>query len=168
MSNTTFLHLLQDNANNATVFQNLSNVDCIKNYGNSLVVGRRNIIAVTTSVNAGRTRNDTVLSVTTHSPADIVRLKDTLGWICEDLPGYVDQHDYPPKFCDFNAALKSASTWKTANQTIDYCLSERVSEQCKLQVSRTIMIVVICCNVVKMLCMFSMVRDQKQTLVTVG
>ena len=37
--------------------------------------------------------------------------------------------------------------------SIDYCLSKRVREHCKLQFSLTIMIVVIVCNIIKTICM---------------
>ena len=53
--------------------------------------------------------------------------------------------------------------------SIDYCLSKRVREHCKLQFSLTIMIVVIVCNIIKTICMTIILRNQDpQPLVTLG
>ncbi|KAI9876003.1 MAG: hypothetical protein M1830_007578 [Pleopsidium flavum] len=164
------LQFLQDNASNTTMFQNLSTVDCITAYQNSLVVGRRNILAVTTNRDAGKAMNNTVVRVMSSSPTDVLWDIDPLAWICDDIPGYNSSYLFNTglKLCDANLVIKSASTWKISNQKIDYCLSEKVSEECKLQFSLNLMIVVISCNVVKMLCLFFTVWKQKQTLVTIG
>ena len=53
--------------------------------------------------------------------------------------------------------------------SIDYCLSKRVSEHCKLQFSLTIMIVVIVCNTIKAVCMTIILWEQElEPLVTLG
>ncbi|PUU77977.1 hypothetical protein B9Z19DRAFT_1143995 [Tuber borchii] len=49
------------------------------------------------------------------------------------------------------------------------CTSERTTEKCKVQFSLGIMIVVICCNLVKACCMvMAVVRSREPTLVTLG
>ena len=49
------------------------------------------------------------------------------------------------------------------------CKSEKIREQCKVQLSLKIMIVVICCNLVKACCMvMAVLRSQEPTLVTLG
>lgn len=55
------------------------------------------------------------------------------------------------------------------NSSIDYCLSKRAKENCKLQFSLTIMIVVIICNMIKTVCM-AIISWQKdpEPLVTLG
>ena len=53
--------------------------------------------------------------------------------------------------------------------SVDYCLSKRVREHCKLQFSLTIMIVVIVCNMMKAVCMAMISWKQgPEPLVTLG
>ena len=53
--------------------------------------------------------------------------------------------------------------------SIDYCLSKRVREHCKLQFSLTIMIVVMVCNMIKTVCMAMISwKQDPEPLVTLG
>ena len=53
--------------------------------------------------------------------------------------------------------------------SIDYCLSKRAKENCKLQFSLTIMIVVIICNMIKTVCMAIISwKQDPEPLVTLG
>lgn len=55
------------------------------------------------------------------------------------------------------------------NLSIDYCLSKRAKENCKLQFSLTIMIVVIICNMIKTVCMAIISwKQDPEPLVTLG
>lgn len=57
----------------------------------------------------------------------------------------------------------------SGNLSIDYCLSKRANENCKLQFSLTIMIVVIICNMVKTVCMAIISwKQDPEPLVTLG
>ena len=68
------------------------------------------------------------------------------------INAYVD--DYPPT---------------PGNPSIDYCLSKRAKENCKLQFSLTIMIVVIICNMIKTICMAIISwKQDPEPLVTLG
>ena len=59
--------------------------------------------------------------------------------------------------------------WTAPECSIDYCLSKRVREHCKLQFSLTIMVVVIVCNMIKTLCMAMILRKQDpEPLVILG
>ncbi|PUU77975.1 hypothetical protein B9Z19DRAFT_1127455 [Tuber borchii] len=59
------------------------------------------------------------------------------------------------------------TTWEEVE--IGGCKSERTSEKCKVQFSLGIMIVVICCSLVKACCMvIAVVRSREPTLVTLG
>ena len=54
-------------------------------------------------------------------------------------------------------------------QPIQYCLSQPVEEQCQVQVSLVILVIVVACNTTKALCMLLTIRCQKsQPLVTLG
>lgn len=59
--------------------------------------------------------------------------------------------------------------WGLPVLQFDYCLSETISEKCRLQFSFTIMVVVIFCNLVKATCMLTILLTHKTaTLVTLG
>ena len=59
--------------------------------------------------------------------------------------------------------------WAAPGCSIDYCLSKRVREHCKLQFSLTIMIVVIVCNTIKTVCMAMISwKQDPEPLVTLG
>jgi hypothetical protein len=81
------------------------------------------------------------------------------SWICgtnatanlELVTLPVENFDCPPS--DALAAVDS-QTWFMAGQRPLYCLSEQVPEKCKLQFSLHIMIVVIVCNMVKIVCLW--------------
>ena len=70
--------------------------------------------------------------------------------------------------------LTSGLPWRVTLKTgekveISGCKSELRAEQCKVQFSLGIMIVVICCNLVKACCMvMTVVRSREPTLVTLG
>lgn len=62
-----------------------------------------------------------------------------------------------------------AKTWHVNGYPIDYCLAMPAVEQCKLQFSSTIMIVVILCNLIKTVCMAVIaLKWSGQPLVTIG
>jgi hypothetical protein len=66
-------------------------------------------------------------------------------------------------------SASNGSSWVFQEWDVQYCLSEQVEEHCKLQFSTTIMILVICCNFVKLICMIWIVRKRdSEPLVTLG
>ena len=70
--------------------------------------------------------------------------------------------------CSISVAL-SNNSWLMANQPVEYCLSEQVPDICRLQFAVPIMVVVLCCNFVKLLCMtITIWRVREFTLVTLG
>ena len=67
------------------------------------------------------------------------------------------------------AQKMSGNAWTAYGLEIDYCLSQLVNEQCRLQYSVAILIIVIICNFVKMICMCLIALQQpSEPLVTLG
>jgi len=144
-----------------SLLERLDNVECMNAYNNRLLTGRRSVLAVTSAASAN---GSSVLGFTMSSPG---KYQDPLGWVCafllEPNPtfGFLD--------CDLGPVIKSANSWKVLDQPIEYCLSEVVDEHCKLQFSKTVMIVVILCNLLKACCMlYAAFRQQEESLVTTG
>ena len=71
--------------------------------------------------------------------------------------------------CTLSLAKKGASSWKVDGHKINYCLVEKVQEQCQLRFSLAIMLVVIAANIIKAFVMFiTFWKFQNPTLVTIG
>ncbi|KAI9770843.1 MAG: hypothetical protein M1839_003038 [Geoglossum umbratile] len=117
----------------------LDRATCLKEYG-EFVSARSNVIVVTTAHNS----TDSLFSVL-----------------------YLDS-DFSYRICDTVEGCKIPLVSGSLTD-IDYCLSQKVDEKCKLQFSLYIMIVVIFCNLVKSVAMFLTVwKKQAQPLVTLG
>lgn len=70
--------------------------------------------------------------------------------------------------CSISVALSNDS-WYMANEQVEYCLSEPVPDICRLQFAVPIMVVVLSCNLVKLLCMaFTMWKYRESSMVTLG
>jgi hypothetical protein len=79
---------------------------------------------------------------------------------------------FPQSINDFDCSISVAlsnDTWYMADQLVEYCLSEPVPGICRLQFAVPIMVVVLCCNFVKLLCMvFTVWRCREFSMVTLG
>ncbi len=85
-----------------------------------------------------------------------------------DLPGEVpDYVKCQVRNCDPSTAR--AEDWEIGGYPISYCLSQRIPEECELQFSQSILIVVIICNLIKAVCLFFCAKiTSDQPLVTLG
>lgn len=148
---------LQDNIK---ALERLDNAACMKAYQSRLLSDRRNLLAVTS---AKPVNSSNLLNVMLELPNS-----DPTGWICSFLPGRANPGGTRIA-CDVNLAVQHADSWKVGGEAIEYCLSETVQEHCKLQFSKTIMVVVIVCNLAKLCCMLSAILKQSgESLVTTG
>lgn len=147
---------LQDNIQ---ALERLDNAACMKAYQSRLLSDRRNLLAVTS---AKPVNSSNLLNVMLASP------KDSIEWMCSFLPARKNKGGRPIP-CDVNLAVQHADLWKVGGEAIEYCLSEVVEEHCKLQFSKTIMVVVIVCNLLKVCCMLCAILKQSgESLVTTG
>ena len=145
-SHIDIIQSMQDQAVNFTL-QHLENKECIQTYNNQIISGRRNLLLVVADTAKS---NSTIFWAQSQAPSDASK------WMWGGRPS-------------LQSALANADSWQIRFYPIAYCLSETVPEDCKLQFSLPIMIVVIFCNLVKGLCMLLTVLKQKHTpLVTFG
>ena len=156
---------------NASNWQRLDNRACILAYAQPFVSTRGDLLAITSDLDA----SEPAIVVTDYD----IPLGNVAGnglpyeWICQ----YSTKDD---DVCDTGPLLKNPSSWTLqngsyhdiygfTNYTIDYCLSKSVEEHCRLQFSPVIMLIVIICNLTKMICMVLTLRYQNsQPLVTLG
>ena len=149
-------------------YKDLKPLECTKAYNTYFVSNHRNLFLITKN-SSNATHNNTVL--------DMIRISSggnsPTSWMCTDS----DPSNPKSARCDTNrpvANLTIGLPWRMNFSTagvvdIAGCKSEITDEKCKVQFSLEIMIVVICCNLVKACCMITaVVRSQEPTLVTLG
>ena len=162
--NDTNVDTLQKNVSS---LERLEPAVCMRAYGQNLIFGRASVLAVSNSTKAAS--NSSVTGFTYISPTgydESTRQSDPLSWICSWLPGF---EQFPKSLCNVGEAVKDADSWVVLDQPVDYCLSQKVPETCELQWSQTTMVVVIVCNIIKLLCMALFLYYQPEDhLVTVG
>ena len=151
---------------NVSSLTKLDNAACIKAYGNDYVSSYSDLLLVSSMKNA---INSFLFWDSTSPPVidSSYGKPDTYNWICSGIPDvWEDEYKY---FCDLNKALAKADEWIVGKKPIDYCLSRKTEERCKLQFSLIIMVFVIACNLVKMICMIVTIwKERVATLVTLG
>lgn len=90
-----------------------------------------------------------------------------------DYPSYQWQCsiDEARSWCSLNNinGTNIQDTWQPFGEPLQYCLSERVPEQCELDFNVQFAILVIISNLAKVICMFLVVwRHDESTLITIG
>ena len=149
----------------ASGFERLDPSACITAYGDQFTLKRQDVVVVVST--DPPTPENAVLGYLNWTYGDLQN-----PWICgtktssslrlTTLP--IDSFD-----CQTDSALAEVANWYMADQNVRYCLSELVPERCKLQFSLHIMIVVIFCNLIKLVClMMTGWRMKAKTLVTLG
>lgn len=139
--------------------QNLTNMDCIRTYAAEFVSSHANVLAVSSDswiANRPKSDGNSILHVwrsQTHGATN------ESPWVC------------PYGLCHstLSEMIAEAATWQLGGWSVTYCLGQPVEEHCKLQFSGAIMVVVIVCNLCKMIIMgYVAWKRPSEPLVTVG
>ncbi|PUU77981.1 hypothetical protein B9Z19DRAFT_1127461 [Tuber borchii] len=170
-----FRSMLQGNSSSTVRYEDLSPFEYINLYNTDLVSSHRNLFLMT-SPSSNTTKNNTVLDI----EIEIVEGGDKSpgNWMCN----YRGRNTTQPFLSNSSECtpsklfrhVKSGLPWRVKLERageveISRCKCERTAEKCKVQFSLGIMIVVICCNLVKACGMIMTVaRSQEPTLVTLG
>ena len=147
--------------------------ECTKLYNTDFVSDHRNLFLITKH-SSNTTHNNTLL--------DIINVRSEgfspSSWMCAyHLAGVRRLYLQASFKCNPSVLTSNVGRglpWLVELPTgreveISGCKSERTTEKCKVQFSLEIMIVVICCNLVKAICMVTaVIRSQEPTLVTLG
>ena len=148
-------------------YKDLTPLKCAKAYNTYYVPNRRNLFLITKH-SSNITHNNTILVANISDP----RWTLPSYWICRPDIDLLSRET-----CDTDAVIANISSglpWrvklKIAGEVeIVGCKSEVTDEKCKVQFSLDIMIVVICCNLVKACGMIiAVVRSREPTLVILG
>lgn len=148
---------------NTTSFEVLSNEACIKIYTNTMHTTYSDVLLVS--------RYSSSISPILFSEglsSSVLSIEGSMNaWNCSGTSCNAD--NTLAVSSDWSKVLLDAEDWSVQGCSIQYCLSQRATENCKLQFSLAIMITVIMCNLIKVICLSVIVwtRDQKP-LVTLG
>ncbi|KUJ12911.1 uncharacterized protein LY89DRAFT_721741 [Mollisia scopiformis] len=154
---------------------NYTSTDCIAMYGIRFVSKAFNVLLVTGDTG---TSNNSVLAAGAwgYTIEDIpgtagYEVEIPYSWICGDSWDEYPYQDRQP-VCTTAVAKAAASSptgWIVANHRISYCMVELVEEECQLNFSLSIMLIVIAFNVLKAcLMILTALKINEPTLVTIG
>ena len=137
-------------------FRNLTNEECMTTYGTSFLTGYSDVLLITNATATNAT--DTLFAAAEEYQ---VAFGISYSWICADRD--------PDLGCNIGDFRQHAANWTIQKKPIEYCISKLEPAHCKLQVSITILAVVIVMNACKSASMFWLLFNQRvPTLVTVS
>ncbi|KAH7359931.1 hypothetical protein BKA66DRAFT_500046 [Pyrenochaeta sp. MPI-SDFR-AT-0127] len=149
-------HLLEDIQANASLYEKLDVLECVKAYDKKALLDRKHVMVVTTTprqqvtsrssyaVNAtlpnGRINSLYALEVDESTFASW----PPSSWMCPTS-----------EKCNPTEQLARGQVWHpfSGNVTVEYCLSNYIGEKCTLDFSFGLIIIVSLCNLVKFCCM---------------
>ena len=158
---------------NPKSYEDLTPSECTKLYNNDYMSSHRNLFLITKQ-SSNSTRNNTILDMVQVGNLGI----SPSSWMCAyHLAGEPRIYLEPAFPCDpsvLTSNVTSGLPWRvnlTTGEEVEIggCKSEKAAEMCQVQYIFEIMIIVICCNFVKLCCMvIVLVRYREPTLVTLG
>ncbi|CUS09938.1 unnamed protein product, partial [Tuber aestivum] len=156
---------------NPQSYEDLAPAKCAKLYNTDLMSNHRNLFLITKH-SSNTAHNNTLLGMIKVR----VRGIPSSNWMCHShidfLSNVSGSHWCEPK--DIASKTAKGLPWRVGVERrndveISGCKSEKTPEKCKVQFSLGIMIVVICCNLIKACCMvMAVARSREPTLVTLG
>lgn len=139
-------------------FERLENKECIATYGQKLVADQSDVILMVNPAVVGFDKNFTVLYESgdpafVHLPpydwicrGEFDRIGERNSHLCD--PSSIDPENWivlPEAIFQSPPPYASNDTWR-----VDYCMSKRSSQQCKLVLNTYILGLVIGCNLIKL------------------
>ena len=168
---------LQAYNNNQTSFVKLENEKCVETYTAPILSANSDLLLVSSNLHATNSLLSAILAADSQFISELKYEYENRNIFC--LLELICDHDYGavtnPQNLSFHTSDLLWSSDGHVNGTtlglsyIDYCLSKPVVEHCKLQLSVTIMIVVIICNMIKTACTITILwKQDPEPLVTLG
>jgi hypothetical protein len=137
---------------------------CMSAYASNYVSKVRSVLLVTENPSS-YFGNGGVLWVETWDPQNQI----PYSWICGDFNPNPYVSSAPSAPCTLQTALNNADTWGYDSNLYAYCLVEVVPEQCSIEFSLVIMLIVIAANTTKVVVMVIVfLKFRAPTLVTLG
>ncbi len=167
--------LLQDYQNNQTSLVKLENKECVEVYTAPIISTNSDLILVSTYSDSNKSllywdlSQDSQLLIGSYQSSGICSLPVLRN--CDPSRVIANGQDWSIDVSDAQGTdgYTIAVDPPVKETSIQYCLSKRVEEHCKLQFSLAIMIIVIICNLIKTICMSKIAwKQDPEPLVTLG
>lgn len=170
---TQILRVQEKVFRNSSQFERLENAECISTYANDMITDRRSVIVVSSDVPA--TNNSSLLQAVEVQTASFDL--QSYPWICPLPSGAALESPLYGSYvytqtCSRQVAERmiDPANWRPSNISAEFCLSERVAEQCGFYANIAIIWTVVVCNIAKLLIMGYIVFSQglEKPLLTIG
>ena len=160
----SFLNLSNQFRAKKPTFENLSSRDCLKKYVGPIISNRADVILVSSNRSTNWQPPELLIA---NFPVEFSEYSSedygAGAWMCK----IEDANDM--NYCDLQRAASSYRSDAFEDQDVQYCLSQRAEEHCKLQFSAIIMVIVVVCNLIKLGCMgYVAWRQDPEPLITLG
>jgi len=158
---------------NSDSCEDLTPSECTKLYSTDFVSDRRNLFLITKD-SSNTMRNNTLLQIIEVWDLGVRPSNWMCGYDLADKPRVYLETSFTCNPSELTSNVARGLPWRVKLTTgdeveISGCKSERTTEKCHVRFSLEIMIVVICCNLVKVFCMvMAVARSREPTLVTLG
>lgn len=161
---------------NPSQFERLESAECIQRYATDLITDRRSVIVITNDVPVPD-RGSVLTAIAGFTATPNINGYD---WICplsytlttvDGVTQYSRTYSY---FGDCSQQIAQGQldleNWTPTNITAEYCLSQKVEEQCGFHANIAIIWTVVVCNMVKILIMVYIAcsRGLETPLLTIG
>lgn len=155
MDYTAHVSEVQSNALDATFFNTrLDAHDCIVAFGSQYTTVYRDILIVTEDQSSA-SRTPAVTSNVSTPDSVLNAFVAPVPLLCPP-PSWICKHRCGETWCALNAVANRPFHFdrESLDIPVQYCLAHKVQEECTVQLSRTIMLIVIVCNACKLFCFF--------------
>ena len=164
-----YSHTLEDYQKDQTSLEKLDNKACVELYTAPIISKFSDVVLVSTHSNATN-----FLPFYDHSQSQLLTGRD--GLCSLPMLSHCDPSEVIDNPQNWSIDMSTMPPWcepttpfLNDGRRIQYCLSKRVEEHCKLQFSLVIMIVVVISNLIKTVCMSMIVwKQDSEPLVTLG
>ncbi|KAF2865785.1 hypothetical protein BDV95DRAFT_441998, partial [Massariosphaeria phaeospora] len=151
-------------------FERLSPAECIAAYAKPILSDHRNLILVTVTC----ADNSSLYAMQSYTIAPLPNAVkpfyiSRFAWICSQQYLYHSDIEYP--LCSDGGwkDMAAGDKWTVHGFDVEYCLSEKPAEQCSLNVTTGLLIVVILCNLIKGIIMILvLISADADPLMTIG
>ena len=139
--------------------------DCINAYATTFQTSRGSLILVTEdSTNLGF-----AYGYSTNVALVQSCVPNTYGWICGDAGPYSHWDCFSDPTCSARVGSLDRTDWRPFGNKIEYCLSEQINQQCTVEFSLQLAVVVIIFNVLKAsVLVYTFLAVKENPLLTMG
>lgn len=145
--------------NSSSSLKRLENADCIASFSQPFI-SKYGLLAVV--LDQASLQNGSVLNVETFESFQGNPRKNSFNWICMS-------QDEEPQTCNTKRQKANAPDWIQTGYRVSHCMAMEAPDNCELQFSLHILLIVLICNLIKAACIAIIAWNSEwKPLVTIG